>query len=622
MELILPALAIGGIYIANRQARHEEQFRNQEPFSNTFSGSDMNPSEPNMDVTRPANESEYKDWIEAESKPGPATQSGYASANVQSAIPGQASIRLPGTGETWNAKYIGVDTQARINAGENGHANMAIHRRKRGDIDMYDDKGYASTELEKRMGYGSAMKPKKREQLAMFHPEQNISFPHGAPSMTDELRKREYISNKMGGASPIQPIHQASGVLVSDAGLLHAGSNDSMNRSRPEGRTVDQLRTANNPKFGGSKYATYEGLQGPSDSRVKKNANVEQFGTAERREVKKTAYERGEKWSTPAGGAYLGAKARENIKPANVRRVDSEAYTPAATSDVKGMAIRGIEKKCTKNEYGELPAPMNRGSSGAEGVRNTFSRPTVIQETKRVAYDNTNYFGAIGRVIGRMLDPHSVTPKESFREMYSETTQTYLAPSSTGAIGSSHRRYTEQSAENRPRTTMRDLAAKAPMFLHVSGVGGKTGEGYISSQVQAAETNRHHTGEVRYTSAACGTSQVADHKADYEREFKDTHNATLHSSRPLGGLDLHQSEVTNLYLADDARKQNRAEGYASGPSAIPSGAQAGVHSILEYNYRAPHENTRANVDRSNYNNIHSGLTVQKMADGLSQIQSI
>jgi hypothetical protein len=582
MEFVLPLLAIGGVYISSHQAR-------KEGFVDPSSRETIENASNETDAFNEKKEKEqyYRQLAEEEVySPDPLPE--YQ--NLSTAIPGQAPIRFPGGG---------------------AYAHPTTKRPR--DMSMSHSQ-HASMELEKRMGYGSGQKPKKQEQLAIFTPQKNISFPDGAPSMSTILQDRAFISNNMGGVAPIRQVHQSSGILTSpDGNMLHVGANGSMERSREVGRQVDQMRTANNPKFGGSKYATYEGLEGPANASTKRGLTKDQIGTHQQNDKTNSSYERGTAWLAPAGGAYTGQKSRDNAQPANVRRVDSESYVAPATADIKGHAIYGIEEECSKNVYGAVPHPTISGVEGAAGV--VSRRPTFQTETKRSAYENTNYVGSIGRIVGRALS--TMLPTDTFREMYSGATQTYIAPSTSS---SSQRIYSEEHAYNRPKRTMRELAENAPHFLQINA--GPSGGGYSTQQTQSVDTNRHNTGPTNYTSAAGAPCQMYSRDHEYGREQKDTHNCTLHSSTPGGGMDLFNSNVNHVQKADDSRQINRAEGYSRGPSAIPSRDQAGRHSILEYNYRPTVENTRPNIDRSQYDNMYSKLTMNKIAEGFSKTQSI
>jgi hypothetical protein len=585
MEFILPLIAIGGVYLSSQRDPPNEGF--------TATPSESLPVELE-DATGP-NEYEkqqyYKNMAASEiyePEPVPAYR------NVSTAIPGQAPVRFP----------------------DYGHEVPPSATRYR-DIDMSTPQ-HGTMGLEQRMGYGTLNKPKKTEQYSLFSPQKNISFPDGAPCISSILQERTFVSNNMDGVAPIQPQRESYGSFVgADGSILQAGANPSMERGREVGRQVDQMRSVNNPKFGGSKYATYEGLQGPASAPIKKGLDRDQVGVRVQNEKTDSSYERGNKWMVPSGGVYVGSKPTENVQPATVRRADPVTYTAPANSDIKGHPIYGIEKECSRTESNPPLPPVIRGGTAAGQVN--ITRPVGLTEPKRSAYENTNYIGAIGRVVGRAIA--AVQPSDTFREMYSGATQSYITPSTVGTNGSAQRIYSEETHVNRPRKTMRELAENAPHFLQVTA--GPSGGGYSTQQTQPADTNRQTTGISSYMTAAKGPSQTSSRDHEYQREQKDTHNSTLHSSCPRGGLGLFHGNVHHVPVADDSRQRRLpGGGYVTGPSVIPSSATHGIHSSLEYNYKAPVENARPNVDRSQYNPPHSNLTVGKIAEGFSKLQPV
>ncbi len=95
----------------------------------------------------------------------------------------------------------------------------------------------------------------KREQAPLFKPQKNMSHANGAPSYTDFLQSRVNPGMRMANVKPWQEIKVAPGLNKGFSSKGSGGFNSGMDsRNDWQPKTVDELRTATNPKV------TYEGV--------------------------------------------------------------------------------------------------------------------------------------------------------------------------------------------------------------------------------------------------------------------------------------------------------------------------------------------------------------------------
>jgi hypothetical protein len=128
---------------------------------------------------------------------------------------------------------------------------------------------------------------KKQEIAPLFKPEENMQWGHGMPNTSDFVQSRMNPSMSMANVKPFQEIRVGPGLNQKEGVLGSGGFNSGMEaRERWISKTVDELRTANNPKvtyggvmLGGRREVQNRGIMGKME---KHNPDTYYINTPER----------------------------------------------------------------------------------------------------------------------------------------------------------------------------------------------------------------------------------------------------------------------------------------------------------------------------------------------------
>jgi hypothetical protein len=118
--------------------------------------------------------------------------------------------------------------------------------------------------LDNMVGSGS-QQIRKQEQAPLFKPQENIHWAHGTPNTSDFIQSRMNPSMSMNNVKPFQEIRVGPGLNEKGGVLGTSGYNAGMeSREKWIPKNVDELRVQNNPKL------TYEGVILPGKNAVDK----------------------------------------------------------------------------------------------------------------------------------------------------------------------------------------------------------------------------------------------------------------------------------------------------------------------------------------------------------------
>ena len=106
----------------------------------------------------------------------------------------------------------------------------------------------------------------KSETAPLFKPQKDVSWSHGMPNNSDFYQKHQYISSVQNNNKPWIEKQVGPGLGTNNNGIAGSGGFNSGQESRQNWmpKTVDELRTDNNPKTVG----TLNGLEGPAESKI------------------------------------------------------------------------------------------------------------------------------------------------------------------------------------------------------------------------------------------------------------------------------------------------------------------------------------------------------------------
>tara|TARA_B110000008_G_scaffold277355_1_gene318438 strand:+ start:1059 stop:2813 length:1755 start_codon:yes stop_codon:yes gene_type:complete len=262
-------------------------------------------------------------------------------------------------------------------------------------------KGYEGL-LDSYTGAGS-QRIEKQTQAPMFKPKKDMNWTHGMPSTTDfmQSRMRSNLTSKMNNVKPWEEIRVGPGLNKGYGTKGSGGFNAGMDAREKWGpKTVDQLRTANNPKnsYKGQMLGGHVGRRGPRGimGKMEKNrpdtyyiqsadrwfttTGIEKAPTARSENILRDVNRitQNKQIVGGGGGNNHGPRQREAVQPSEKPEFDGpDKYL--------GGATRPNGQNVTTNDYGK------------EGFTPTVNSRMLTQEN--------NYLNGVARGVYAMVTP-------------------------------------------------------------------------------------------------------------------------------------------------------------------------------------------------------------------------
>ncbi len=375
--------------------------------------------------------------------------------------------------------------------------------------------GFSGNEslLDNYTGTGSQVIHKK-EQAPLFAPQANMNYAHGVPNHTSFIQSRMNPSTHMNNVKPWDEIHVGPGL---NKGFTNKGS-DGFNagmeaRNVWVDKTVDQLRTATNPKltFG---LANHEG---PANSIIK-NRGIE--GRVEKNRPDTFFMNTPDRWFTTGGQEKAQRSRAEEPLQAENRPFTTREYFGAATADQNASTGGRVEGNYIRSDRPELapntkyPGPahnlnyadgwknlkQNYGKAGYKSYPN--SRTTVRQEGE---------YGIVGGWVKAAIAP----VMDILRPSRKENVIGNLRPNGnvSGVYGVEQARVWNPA--DRTKTTIREQTERT---YDIAQPFKKHEGGYATAKYQPIE-NQRQTTNCPYTGNGSGTRYGASNGPVYNAAY-------------------------------------------------------------------------------------------------------
>ena len=405
MEVALPILALGGLYVIANQNNSKqrkkmsiENFQTAGANPNALPNTNVPPQ--NYPVT---NLNQLRDTVAEYPNPNSATDK-YFNQNYFEKKE-REGIRVGNTPQdvySMSGNYL--------NSEEFKHNNMVPFYG--GKVKGYTyDMNIAETVLDSMAGSGSQV-IKKIEQAPLFKPEDNMNWAFGAPNNSDFYQSRVNPGMKNNNVKPFAPVYVGPGLNQGFTSSGTGGFNSGMEaRDLWMDKTVDELRVATNPKM---EY-TLNNHEGPAESHVK---NVGIIGRVEKQKPDTFFINTQDRWLTTTGGEK-GQMLRSIQETGMIRRPDCEVSYPGPAGPAEKVA--GYVPTAFENsKRHELPAKninhsMAVGHGPVEGLdmlksySNYSNHRSTIRQTDTI---RSGFSGAIGAVIAPLMDVLRPSRKE------------------------------------------------------------------------------------------------------------------------------------------------------------------------------------------------------------------
>lgn len=329
MELAIPLVAFGGLFILSKQNKDK---KNSEAFTQMHKNNLPNTNIPvkNYPVT---NIKELEKTINQYSGRANTADNYYNPVN---------NTGSQETENDLNSQFKNMAGDS-ISVNEMTHNNMVPYF---GSSVTQSTTGSNEGLLDKYTGTGS-QRIQKEGQAPLFKPQKDINWTHGMPSTTNfmQQRMRSNLSQKMNNTKPFESIRVGPGLNkkngVNGTGGFNSGM-ESRDIWRP--KTVDELRTSNNPKV------TYEG-QMLGAYKPNQSASVKHIGRVEKNRPDTYFINSEDRWLTTTG-IEKAQKARGTIslRPEN-RAFQTREYFGQSAPDANGTYSTPIVQRSQKPQF-------------------------------------------------------------------------------------------------------------------------------------------------------------------------------------------------------------------------------------------------------------------------------
>jgi hypothetical protein len=550
MELAIPLIALGGMYIISNQNKKDVSNKDtnnassvdKENYSNMGATKNYLPNTNIPPQNYPIiDNNELVDTVQNYPNPNVATDK-YFNQNAY-----QTNQRS-GVNVDSNIQQIYSLSGNYMNTQEFRHNNMVPFNGAKPKGQIYNN-NVSETILDNYVGSGSQI-IKKIEQAPLFKPQENVQWAYGAPNMSDFYQSRVNPAMKNNMVKPFDTIRVGPGL---DKGYSSSGSggyNSGMEaRDLWLPKTVDELRITTNPK----EEFTLIDHQGPAQAQI---TNVGILGKVEKNRPDTFFINTQDRWLTTTGAEKAGQLVPEHIVKPSVRNetttyqtgtpnamIKTASYVPCTTEETKRQQLQGYQAGHSKVASGGVP--HTAGENNIKSHTNYNNNRSINQQPQTFGSGFTSSIGAVIAPIMDILKPQR-------KEEYCNNIRTY------GNISSNIPSNYVLTQSDIPNTTVKETTiyqTRGNIGNQVSGAYSVTEQQPISNQRDT--TNCSQIGTPGGASVKIGNRQ---YDADYRQTNNDSKEQTIISS---GRTNQGNAKILNpnmnicMSKCDTDRENNR-----------------------------------------------------------------
>jgi hypothetical protein len=554
MELAIPLIALGGMYIVSNQqpsqscdfekGKGKSQKLSQENFANMGANRNYLPNTnippQNFPVT---NINQLVDTVQEYPNPNTATDK-YFNQNLyqQRVQNGEPVSKNPQQIYSMTGNYL--DSQ------QFKHNNMVPFNGGKVKGNTYDV-NIAESVLDNMIGSGSQT-IKKIEQAPLFKPEDNMQWAYGAPNNSDFYQSRVNPAMKNNNVKPFDSVMVGPGLdkgyTVNGTGGYNSGM-EARDKWLPY--TVDEMRVATNPKL------EYELInhEGPANSYIKNAATTQTMGRVEKQRPDTFFINTQDRWLTTTG-AEKGETLRSIQEMGIIKRNDivTDYAGPAGPADRKAAyAPENFEKTKRKES---MTCGVNHSSAQGRGPTtgaDNFLRSHTNYENNRstVSQPDTlrsGFSGAIGAVIAPIMDIFRPTRKEE------TTANVRIYGEATSSVPSSY----VYNPNDTTTTTVKETTLYSPTFN-------------INNQKEGMYVNNAMPG-IPTGGAATGFGDMS-YRAAYNQHNNDIKSSTVMNRPNQGGTQIFNQQMHLTTIKSDSDRYDGRVNPAISVTPLPPSTQ-------------------------------------------------
>jgi hypothetical protein len=492
MELAVPLVALGGLYIVSNQDNNHNNTNTNIRNSNIEG---FQQQQPNRHMVKNSGEKKRVSFAPSQSNSmeqvydSHDSRSKYYDGSYQKEKQNQTHSQMTSlTGEKMN-----VD-----NFSHNNMQPFFGSKVRGGTIDSKLSEGI----LDNMNGSGSQT-IRKTEQAPLFKPQDNIQHANGAPNMTDFYQSRVNPSQRIANVKPFESVQVAPGLNQGYGTQGTGGFNSGMEaRDMWTPKNVDELRVETNPKMSYS----LDSHQGPAISAIKERGiegKVEKY-------LPDTYYENGsERWFTTTG-VEKKQTSRSSIVAKNVHRNNNPTNyhgVAGSTNEKKTNYNATAYTPSSKNVYGTPQMPHANMTGRTGSAKSNFE---ILDNNRSQLAENPNVFGFISNTLQAAISPIMDVLQPTRKENVIGNVRAFGDVQISTPAG-----YVE-GTQQAPGVTNRQMYGESMEHYNVQNQGNGA---YETTDHQAIYSNRNET-QGYYV----GNGGAYDGISVYDAAYKQTNN--------------------------------------------------------------------------------------------------
>jgi hypothetical protein len=567
MEIAIPLIALGGMYVVSNQSnenctKKEIRKQRQENFTNMGIRSNLGVKTdnylPNVNIPPQnfpvSNINQLVDTVQQYPNPNAATDKYFNQNLYEQKVRNNVPV-------TKTIQDVYSMTGNYLNSEQFKHNNMVPFNGGKVKGRTYDVNINESV-LDNMIGSGSQV-IKKIEQAPLFKPEQNMQWAYGMPNQSDFYQSRVNPAMKNNNVKPFDSIMVGPGL---DQGYGINGSNGYNSgmeaRDKWLPKTVDQLRVDTNPKL------EYELInhEGPANSFIKTAPTTQMLGRVEKQRPDTFFINTQDRWLTTTG-----AEKGETLRPIQelgiLRRNDiaTEYMGPAGAIDVKATTAPQNFEKSKRHEAFQGGVNHSRATGqGNHTDKDMFLRSHTNYENHRSTVKQpetlrSGFSGAIGAVVAPIMDMFRPTRKD-------ETINNVRVYGDAGT--SSMVKGPVYNPQDTTSTTIKETTLYSPNF----NINNQKEGIYVNNYTSPDNTQRDTTSCEYYTAAGGYATGYGDmsYEAAYMQHNNDIKSQTIMNRPNQGGTQIFNQQMhLSTIKSDSDRLDGRVNPAFSSISSLP-----------------------------------------------------
>lgn len=570
MEIAIPLIALGGMYVVSNQSnencvKKEIRQQNQENYTNmgirTNLGVKTDNYLPNTNIPPQnypvSNINQLVDTVQEYPNPNAATDKYFNQNLYEQKVRNHVPVGQ-------NIQDIYSLSGNYLNSNQFKHNNMVPFNGGKVKGRTYDMTINESV-LDNMVGSGSQV-IKKIEQAPLFKPEDNMQWAYGMPNQSDFYQSRVVPGMKNNNVKPFDTVMVGPGL---DKGYGINGSNGYNSgmeaRDKWLPKTVDQLRVDTNPKL------EYELInhEGPANSFIKTAPTTQLLGRVEKQRPDTFFINTQDRWLTTTG-AEKGETLRPIQEMGVVRRNDivTDYMGPAGSVEVKAATAPENFEPSKRQQV--LPGGINHSRAAGRGPHtdaDNFLKSHTNYENHRSTVKQpdtlrSGFSGAIGAVIAPLMDILKPTRKDETINnvrIYGE------------AAPAVPKGYVYNPQDTTP-TTIKETTLYEQNF----NINNQKESIYVNNYTAPDNTQRDTTSCEYYTAAGGYATGYGDmnYEAAYRQHNNDIKSQTIVNRPNQGGTQIFNQQMNLTTIkADSDRLDGRVNPAFSRLSGLPPSAQ-------------------------------------------------